>query len=741
MDTIWVWGLVGAGLFVGLRVFALFVQLRTLLRLRYGPYTREPLPELPAHLEAHGAYADEVLGALGLEPVAVLVEGGPVPARPTVTRLYRDDAGEVWARVFFGTNPATAVYVGFYSTADEGAIAIETRQGGDPPWVPARPGYRVDAVYTPRFEDALLAHRATLDALTAEGHALDATADPDALWSRVDAREREAWEAAASDGLATTARDGSLRLTLRGAFATFGAARRSIKALPQLATGTAAGAPPATPEQLAERHLLREALDARTLPAPLLLGVLAVSGAAFAGLGALVWGGTFIPTLVLVLLVHELGHWAAMRLLGYRNTAIFFIPFFGAAASGQKRDAKLWQEILVLLAGPVPGLFLGLGLLVIDGLRPGGGGWLTDLGGFAVALNGLNLLPFFPLDGGRIVHRLLHVDGPWVDLALRLLAIVGFGLGALGFGDPLLGSLAVIVALGTRTAWRAGRLAARLRAEGVAELPRGAQLATIHRALLADVATARMPLTAREALAAQVEERLRRRDEPLWHRVPWLLGYGALLSTPIAAGVVWLAIAVATYDPSEVPVYACDAGRAPAEAALEAPTEPTAVVYACEGASEAARRRVGDEVRLLELCGRSAFTAQTDTPGARLAHDTHARFDALDQEMPWTEGGAVLSREAHYARVAERLAAEPGVDPEAVTLLQRWRGEADPEARVALAARLGADGCETPQLLQHGAPERLTLLQQPGEAPAPSEVLDHLCAIGCADVGAVAGQP
>ena len=37
-----------------------------------------------------------------------------------------------------------------------------------------------------------------------------------------------------------------------------------------------------------------------------------------------------LAILVGVLFVHELGHWVAMRVFGYRNLKMFFIPFFGA---------------------------------------------------------------------------------------------------------------------------------------------------------------------------------------------------------------------------------------------------------------------------------------------------------------------------------------------------------------------------------------------------------------------------
>src|SRR5439155_12865752 len=86
-------------------------------------------------------------------------------------------------------------------------------------------------------------------------------------------------------------------------------------------------------------------------------------------LAALTFGRLVDPVttlaLVAVLLYHELGHFVAMKLFGYRDATIFFVPFFGAATVGRKHDATAAQQIIVLLAGPVPGLLLALGLSLV----------------------------------------------------------------------------------------------------------------------------------------------------------------------------------------------------------------------------------------------------------------------------------------------------------------------------------------------------------------------------------------
>src|SRR5262245_57515496 len=72
-----------------------------------------------------------------------------------------------------------------------------------------------------------------------------------------------------------------------------------------------------------------------------------------------------VGMLVGVVLFHELGHMIAMKIVGYRDVRIFFIPFFGGAAAGTKRGVARWKEGIVLLCGPLPGIVLGVVLSYI----------------------------------------------------------------------------------------------------------------------------------------------------------------------------------------------------------------------------------------------------------------------------------------------------------------------------------------------------------------------------------------
>ncbi|MFI5300140.1 MAG: site-2 protease family protein [Polyangiales bacterium] len=163
-----------------------------------------------------------------------------------------------------------------------------------------------------------------------------------------------------------------------------------------------------------------------------------------------------------VIFLHEAGHWAAMRVFGYRDTRIFFVPFFGGAATGVKDHATALQESIVLLAGPIPGVAIGA-VMLLSGHAPKGSG-AHELAVMFLAINGFNLLPLHPLDGARLLQRTALSRWPLIEaigvaaMSLAMLAI------AAKAGSWLLGFLAM---LGVGQASRVlveGRAAIRLRA-------------------------------------------------------------------------------------------------------------------------------------------------------------------------------------------------------------------------------------------------------------------------------------
>jgi Zn-dependent protease len=148
---------------------------------------------------------------------------------------------------------------------------------------------------------------------------------------------------------------------------------------------------------------------------------------------------------LLALILHELGHLAAMFHFGYQNLGVVFIPFLGAFAYGTNPAATSMQRLLILLAGPVPGIILGSTLvwlnssLHFDCLKP--------LPNILILINLLNLLPAWPLDGGRICWLLYSGKSKLAILLLPLLCATLLPyvlLGSLGLiSGVLLGFLLV----------------------------------------------------------------------------------------------------------------------------------------------------------------------------------------------------------------------------------------------------------------------------------------------------------
>jgi len=162
-----------------------------------------------------------------------------------------------------------------------------------------------------------------------------------------------------------------------------------------------------------------------------------------------------------VLIIHELGHLLAMRLLGFSDLSMFFIPFFGAAASGRKADASAAQRAIVALAGPVPGIVLAVILaFTVQSDEPLV--WTTI--NLLLILNIFNLLPAKPLDGGRFLDIVLFSRQPELQ---HLTGVLGAGLLAYlayDFESWLLGGLAVFALLTGGWQVRSNKVGRRIRA-------------------------------------------------------------------------------------------------------------------------------------------------------------------------------------------------------------------------------------------------------------------------------------
>ncbi|HMC64980.1 MAG TPA: hypothetical protein VKI65_08565, partial [Gemmataceae bacterium] len=251
-------------------------------------------------------------------------------------------------------------------------------------------------------------------------------------------------------------------------------------------------------------------------------------------------GQELLWTIIPILTFHELGHYLSMRWFGYRNVRMFFIPFLGAAVTGQHYNVPGWKKAIVALLGPVPGIFVG-GILGVVGLIydvP----WLVHAAFFMEIINGFNLLPLLPLDGGWVLHAVLFMRHPVLDVAFRNLTILGLlGLGVL-LGNVVLMILPGLMLLAVPVAWRIAQVAHRLRGQGVGRISPDAQTIppetahTILHALRAAMPRNRMP----RLLAQQVLQVF----ETINARPPGVLASIALLAVHAVSFVASVVLAV-----------------------------------------------------------------------------------------------------------------------------------------------------------------------------------------------------
>jgi stage IV sporulation protein FB len=137
-----------------------------------------------------------------------------------------------------------------------------------------------------------------------------------------------------------------------------------------------------------------------------------------------------------IVMIHELGHFFAMKFFRYKDLGIFFIPLLGAYVSGSKREVSQRQSAIILLAGPLPGIILGIILYLFN--QNNEDIYFLDISLSKIALlfiilNLINLFPIYPLDGGQLLNRVfLDEESVWsrifVFLSILLMCWLAFKL-------------------------------------------------------------------------------------------------------------------------------------------------------------------------------------------------------------------------------------------------------------------------------------------------------------------------
>lgn len=171
-------------------------------------------------------------------------------------------------------------------------------------------------------------------------------------------------------------------------------------------------------------------------------------------------GVVFILAVFVCVVLHEFGHIAAARRYGIKTPDITLLPIGGLARLERMPD-KPDQELVIAIAGPLVNVAIAALIFIVIGYAIGPeqiaeienpkADFFVRLAAVNVFLVVFNMIPAFPMDGGRVLRALLARRMPWAR-ATQIAATIGqglaFGLGFIGLlYNPLLIFIAIFVYL------------------------------------------------------------------------------------------------------------------------------------------------------------------------------------------------------------------------------------------------------------------------------------------------------
>jgi stage IV sporulation protein FB len=185
-----------------------------------------------------------------------------------------------------------------------------------------------------------------------------------------------------------------------------------------------------------------------------------VAGGVSAAAGAV----SFILLLFLCVTLHEFGHILAARQFGVRTPEILLLPI-GGVSKLERVPERPKEELIMAAAGPAVTFVIAALLLLIVGELPQAEsvfkftsprGIIAQLALANITLFVFNLLPAFPLDGGRILRAILshfhgHLRGTQLAAAIGKVAAVVLGIFALSMGHIILLLIAMFIFIAAGT--------------------------------------------------------------------------------------------------------------------------------------------------------------------------------------------------------------------------------------------------------------------------------------------------
>lgn len=126
----------------------------------------------------------------------------------------------------------------------------------------------------------------------------------------------------------------------------------------------------------------------------------------------------------ITVILHEFGHAFVGKSMGYKLNTISLMPY-GASLSGNNAPFKPKDEIKIALAGPLVNLLIILTITSLWWFLPSSFSFTQDFYYANVSTILYNLLPIFPLDGGRVLLGLLSIKKPR-KTAFKITKVIGF---------------------------------------------------------------------------------------------------------------------------------------------------------------------------------------------------------------------------------------------------------------------------------------------------------------------------
>lgn len=148
-----------------------------------------------------------------------------------------------------------------------------------------------------------------------------------------------------------------------------------------------------------------------------------------------------------IIIIHEFIHLLVARKLGYKGFTIDILPIGTGLKLKDLEEATPRDDIIISCSGPLGNLLISLVCFLINHFLPRSG--LVNFAVYNIVIGVFNLIPAFPLDGGRILRSILNYRFIYKKahkIALNISIAIGYIFGAVFFVEGLKGNFTVDLA-------------------------------------------------------------------------------------------------------------------------------------------------------------------------------------------------------------------------------------------------------------------------------------------------------